>query len=127
MDATTYALHDPSAVASPALLFYPALIARNVARVVELAGGPDRLRPHVKTHKTREIVRLELDAGITKHKCATLAEAEMLADCGVPDVMLAYNLVGPNCQRMAQLVLAYPRCRFAVLVDDTGAARALSE
>ena len=67
--------------------------------MIDIAGGPQRLRPHVKTHKTREIARLELDAGITRHKCATIAEAEMLASCGVPDVLLAYNLVGPNCGR----------------------------
>src|SRR6266851_7925628 len=89
-----YALKDTSEIFTPALLFYKDLIRRNIARAVEIAGSPGRLRPHAKTHKTREIIRLELDAGITKHKCATLAEAEMLADCGVPDVLLAYNLVG---------------------------------
>src|SRR5437660_7630526 len=92
-----------------------------------MAGAPDRLRPHVKTHKARETVRMELDAGISKHKCATLAEAEMLAGCGVPDVLLAYNLVGPNCGRMARLVKTYPGCRFSVLADHPAAARALSE
>src|SRR5262249_992360 len=89
-----YVLHDASAVFSPALLFYKDLIRQNIALAVQMAGAPERLRPHVKTHKTREIVRMELDAGITRHKCATLAEAEMLAGCGVPDVLLAYNLVG---------------------------------
>src|SRR5262249_24899279 len=74
-----------------------------------------------------EIVRMELDAGITRHKCATLAEAEMLAGCGVPDVLLAYNLVGPNCGRMARLAKAYPDCRFAVLADHPAALPPLSE
>src|SRR5437764_13734928 len=96
---TPYTLHDDSAVPSPALRFYPELIRRNLARVLELAGGPARLRPHVKTHKTREIVQLELAAGITKHKCATIAEAELLADAGAADVLVAYPLVGPNCER----------------------------
>src|SRR6266545_1327948 len=109
-----YALSDTSSVYSPALLFYKDLIRRNLAVAVEIAGGPQRLRPHVKTHKTREIVYLELQASITKHKCATLAEAEMLASCGAPDVFLAYNLVGPNCERMARLVQTYPQTRFAV-------------
>src|SRR5690348_1017230 len=97
-----YPLRDPSAVLSPGLLFYKDLIRRNIARAVAIAGDPARLRPHVKTHKTREVTRMEMDAGITRHKCATLAEAEMLAGCGVPDVLLAYNLVGPNCPRMAR-------------------------
>jgi D-serine deaminase-like pyridoxal phosphate-dependent protein len=122
-----YAVHDPSAIYSPGLLFYKDIIRRNIARSLEIAGNPTRLRPHVKTHKTREIVRLELEAGITKHKCATVAEAEMLAACGVSDALLAYNLVGPNCGRMARLVRAFPGCRFSVLADDAAAARALSE
>jgi D-serine deaminase-like pyridoxal phosphate-dependent protein len=42
-------------------------------------------------------------------------------------VLLAYNLVGPNCQRMARLIQAYPHCRFSVLADHPAAARALSE
>jgi D-serine deaminase-like pyridoxal phosphate-dependent protein len=102
-------------------------IRQNIEQAITIAGTTSRLRPHVKTHKTREIVRLELDAGITKHKCATLAEAEMLAGCGVTDVLLAYNLVGPNCGRMARLARAYPGCRFAVLADDEKALPPLSE
>src|SRR5262245_41413452 len=122
-----YALRDTSAVFTPALLFYKDPIRRNIDLAVTMAGGPDRLRPHVKTHKTREIVRMKLDAGITKHKCATVAEAEMLAGCCVRDVLLAYNLVGPNCGRMARLARAYPDCRFSVLADHPDAARQLSE
>jgi D-serine deaminase-like pyridoxal phosphate-dependent protein len=113
-----YAIRDTSAIYSPGLLFYKDLIRRNIAHALTIAGSPSRLRPHVKTHKTRELVRLQLDADITKHKCATLAEAEMLASCDVPDVLLAYNLVGPNCSRMASLARAYPGCRFSVLADD---------
>ncbi len=124
---TQYAIRDTSAIYSPALIFYKELIGRNIEHAVTFAGTPSRLRPHVKTHKTREIVRLELDAGITKHKCATLAEAEMLAGCGVADVLLAYNLVGPNCRRMARLARAYPGCRFSVLADHHATLPPLSE
>jgi D-serine deaminase-like pyridoxal phosphate-dependent protein len=122
-----HTVHDTSAVFSPALLFYKDLIRQNIDRAIAMAGGPARLRPHVKTHKTREIVRMELEAGITKHKCATLAEAEMLAGCGVPDVFLSYNLVGPNCGRMARLVQTFPKTRFCVQADHPAAARALSD
>jgi D-serine deaminase-like pyridoxal phosphate-dependent protein len=121
-----YAIEDTSAIFSPALLFYKDLIRKNIARAVEMAGSPERLRPHVKTHKTREIVQLECQAGITKQKCATLAEAEMIAGCGVDDILLAYNLVGPNCQRMARLAAAFPRCRFSVLADHPLAVQELS-
>jgi D-serine deaminase-like pyridoxal phosphate-dependent protein len=122
-----YVVRNAFAVYSPALLFFKEIIQKNIGRALEIAGDPERLRPHVKTHKTREIVRLEMAAGISKHKCATLAEAEMLAGCGVRDVLLAYNLVGPNCARMARLVEAFPQCRFSVVADHAAAVRALSE
>jgi D-serine deaminase-like pyridoxal phosphate-dependent protein len=121
-----YAIADTSAIYSPALLFYKDLIRQNLVQAVALAGGPSRLRPHAKTHKTREVVRLALEAGVTKHKCATLAEAEMLAGCGALDVLLAYPLVGPNCGRMARLAKAYPKCQFSVTADHPAAVEALS-
>jgi D-serine deaminase-like pyridoxal phosphate-dependent protein len=69
---------------------------------------------------------MELDAGIGKHKAATIAEAEMIASCGAPDVLIAYPLVGPNCGRLARLIPAYPRCRFSVLADHPAGIMALS-
>src|SRR5581483_5566090 len=97
MSTTPYAIADTSSLPSPALLFFKDLIRQNLARTIELAGSPGRLRPHAKTHKTREILQLELAAGITKHKVATIAEAEMAAGCAAPDVFLSYPMVGPNC------------------------------
>jgi D-serine deaminase-like pyridoxal phosphate-dependent protein len=121
-----YKLRDPSQVFSPGLLFYKDLIARNIASLVSRVGSPDRLRPHVKTHKTREIARMELAAGIKKQKCATIAEAEMLAQCGIPDIMLAYPMVGPNCGRLARLVSKYPDAHFSTLVDHSDGLTQLS-
>lgn len=121
-----YALADLGSVLSPSLVFFPELIQKNIARVVEMAGAPERLRPHVKTHKTREIAQMLLAAGVTKHKCATIAEAEMLAGVGAPDVLIAYPLVGPNVQRLAQLVKKFPNTAFSSLIDHPESAKALS-
>jgi D-serine deaminase-like pyridoxal phosphate-dependent protein len=121
-----YTLVNPDSVPSPALLFYPALIRQNLRRAVEVAGGPDRLRPHVKTHKTREIVRVWLELGVRKHKCATLAEAEMLAECGASDLLIAYPLVGPNIHRLAEMCERFPATHFSTLADHPDAVRALS-
>jgi D-threonine aldolase len=111
---------------TPALVFFKQQIEQNIAEAVRMVGDPQRLRPHVKTHKTREIVRMELKAGVGKHKVATLAEAEMVASCDAPDVLLAYPVVGPNVGRLIQLMRAYPRCRFSVTMDNTEAVHALS-
>src|SRR5215471_7355898 len=118
-----YLIADTSSIFTPALIFYKDIIRRNIAQAIAVAGGVERLRPHVKTHKTREIIRMELDAGICKHKCATLAEAEMLAECGVTDVLLSYPMVGPNCHRLARLIEKFPRCSFSVIADHPDAVR----
>ncbi len=126
MDAC-YRLQDPGAVYSPALLFYKELILKNIKQAVSMAGSAARLRPHAKTHKTREIIQLELQAGISKHKCATIAEAEMLATAGASDIFLAYNMVGPNCTRVAELARRFPQVRFSVTADDPAALGDLSK
>ncbi|MBI3876182.1 MAG: D-TA family PLP-dependent enzyme [Verrucomicrobia bacterium] len=95
--------------------------------MIAIAGSPARLRPHMKTHKLPEVIRLQLDTGVTKFKCATIAEAEMVAQCGAPDVMLAYPPLGPNVRRLIQLARQYPRTRFSAIADDEGVLRKLSE
>jgi D-serine deaminase-like pyridoxal phosphate-dependent protein len=50
----------------------------------------------------------------------------MLAQTDVPDVLLAYNLVGPNCDRFARLIRKYPGTKFSTVVDHPVAAEALS-
>ena len=122
-----YPLSDVATVFSPSLVLYPELIRKNIARVIEMAGGPGRLRPHVKTHKTREIAAMLIEAGVTKHKCATIAEAEMLASANAPDVLIAYPLVGPNLGRLAALIRKYPGTTFSVLIDHPESTKALSD
>jgi len=121
-----YALKDPSELLSPSLLIYRDIVERNLQGMVELARGADRLRPHVKTHKMADIVQMAIAEGITKHKCATIAEAEMVAASGGTDVLLAYPIVGPNVKRFARLAFAYPETTFRAVVDDADAARHLS-
>jgi D-serine deaminase-like pyridoxal phosphate-dependent protein len=94
--------------------------------MVRVAGGVDRLRPHMKTNKLPEVIRMQMAQGILKYKCATIAEAEVAAACSVPDVLLAYQPVGPNVQRLIHLVNKFPSTRFSALVDDAGAVEALS-
>jgi D-serine deaminase-like pyridoxal phosphate-dependent protein len=120
------AISNISEVPSPALLIYPDRVEGNVRRMIATAGGVERLRPHMKTHKMPEMIRLQLASGIAKFKCATIAEAEMTAACGAKDVLLAYQPVGPNAVRTLQLVQQYPQTSFAALSDDEGALRHLS-
>src|SRR5439155_7209209 len=110
-----------------ALLVYPDRVAENLRRMIAIAGDVARLRPHMKTHKMPEMIRLQLARGITKFKCATIAEAEMTASCGAAEVLLAYQPVGPNVGRFIQLAQKFPRTKFCTIADDAGAIRALAK
>ena len=110
---------------SPALLIYPERIRHNIEKMVQIAGDPGRLRPHVKTHKMAEIIRMQQEAGIHKFKCATLAEAELLARCNAKDVLVAYPLTGPAPGRLLALQKKHPLTRFSCLVDHPDTLSAL--
>ncbi len=102
---------------TPALLFYPQRLAGNIKRMIQIAGAANRLRPHVKTYKCPEIVAMQREEGIQKFKCATLAEARMLAQANVEDILVAYPLVGPAQIKFLELCKQYPKIQFSVLID----------
>lgn len=113
-----YRLDNPGSVPSPALLIYPDRVAANIRRMLQIVDGRvERLRPHVKTHKMAEVMHLQIEAGITKYKAATIAEAELAAACGANDVLLAYQPVGPNIERLAKLRETFPQTSFAAIID----------
>src|SRR6187549_40767 len=118
MPTPWYAIQNADEVPSPSLLLYPDRVEENIRRMIALAGGVDRLRPHMKTSKIPEVVRMHLDQGITRYKVATIAEAEMAAAAGAPDVLLAYQPVGPNVKRFVHLVETFSGTRFSAVADD---------
>jgi len=112
---------------SPSLLVFADQVERNIDHMIAGAKDVDRLRPHCKTHKMADVVKILLSKGVTKHKAATVAEAEMLANAGATDVVLAYNPVGPNVGRVVQLKQKYPAVRLAVTADHPVPLQQLSE
>ena len=121
-----YVISNVDRIDSPALAFYPDRISGNIELAKRIIGDTNRLRPHVKTNKAAEVSRMLLDAGIRKFKCATIAEAEMLGHINAPDVLLAYQPVGPKISRLLDLIKAYPATHYSCLVDQAENARAIS-
>lgn len=121
-----YQLSNSNSIDSPALLLYKERIQQNINRAIEMIGDVQLLRPHVKTNKTTEVCAMMMAAGITKFKCATIAEAEMLAMLKANDVLLAYQPVGPKAARLLQLAQQYPHTSFSCVTDNADTARALS-
>jgi len=120
-----YEIKQPEMIDSPALLLYKDRVAANIETLIAQAKDVGRIRPHVKTHKMREVAEMHLVRGINKFKCATIAEAEMLADAGAADVLLAYQPVGPRAKRLIALAQGYPAVRLGCLLDHEKTAARL--
>ena len=126
-DESWYVVDNVHEVNSPSLLVYPDRIEKNIEKMIEIAGGSDKLRPHVKTHKMSEVVRLQLKHGINKFKCATIPEAEMVAGSGGKDILLAMQPVGPNISRFFRLIQEFPDIKISCIVDNEHIIRQLSQ
>lgn len=127
MEQTTwYQIDDIAQLDTPALVVYPDRVRANIAVLTSMIDDVSRLRPHIKTNKSREAAQLLLEAGIRKFKCATIAEAEMLAMVNAPDVLLAYQPNGTKIHRLLTLMKTYPSTQFSCLVDNLHTGRDLS-
>lgn len=122
MSESWYEINNINELDSPALVVFPARVKHNIQLAIDMIDDVSRLRPHIKTNKSPDVAKLMLKAGITKFKCATIAEAEMLAQANAPDVLLAYQPLGPKLDRFVSLVKKYPSTKFSCLTDNIAAA-----
>ena len=91
-----YELSYPDEIDSPALLIYKDRVAQNIQTMIDIAGDAKLLVPHIKTHKMAEIVKMQLKAGISRFKCATIAEAEMLSELPISLILFAWLQALPH-------------------------------
>ena len=122
-----YELNDPDEIDSPSLLIYKNRVSQNIQTMIGIAEDAKRLVPHIKTHKMTEIVKMQLDAGISQFKCATIAEAEMLSEAGARNILLAYQLNFTKAKRFISLIKKYAYVHFASLIDNIDSGKMLNE
>ena len=104
-------------VDTPSLLLDADALQANLQRMAGFfAHRPAKLRPHFKSHKCTRIARLQMQAGAVGITCAKLGEAEVLADAGVHELLIANQVVGPL--KVARLVELARRARPMVAVDN---------
>ncbi len=118
MNPQWFDIENVATLDSPSLLVFKDRAERNIKRMIERAHGVERLLPHVKTNKMPAVVDLMRQAGISRFKCATIAEAEMLAIAGAKYVVIAHQLVPPKTARLLALKRKYPDIFFASLLDN---------
>ena len=106
-------------IPTPALVVDVAAMMRNIQRMADFfAGGSCQIRPHFKAHKTPAIAKRQLAAGSCSGlTCATVGEAEVVAEEALTDdILIANQVVGPGkAARVAELA---KRLDMKVAVDS---------
>ncbi len=113
---------------TPALLVDRTRLLRNLAGMQELARRHGvRLRPHAKSHKCTALGRRQIAEGAVGLCTAKVSEAEVFAEAGFSDLLVAYPLVGAKADALAALAERFPEARFAAAADSREGVSALAE
>ena len=114
-----------SPIDTPALIVDEPTMRRNIAEMAAFAASVDvNLRPHIKTHKTPQITRLQLAAGAIGITCAKLGEAEVMVEqAEVEDVLIAYPVIGEF--KIGRLLNLMERARMIVALDNREVGEAI--
>ena len=102
---------------TPAVVIDLDRVERNIARLqaaCDAAGVANR--PHIKTHKIPEIAKMQRDAGASGITCQKIGEAEVMADGGHDDILIAYNILGE--EKLGRLGRLLARTKVTVAADN---------
>ena len=92
-------------------------VERNIARVQAACDGAGLAnRPHIKTHKSPFLAKMQIAAGARGITCQKLGEAEIMADAGIDDILISYNLIGD--EKMARLAALQAKANMTVAADN---------
>ena len=102
---------------TPAVVVDLDVVDRNIARI---QGMCDRAgvanRPHIKTHKSPVLARMQVEAGARGITCQKLGEAEVMAEAGLDDILISYNILGEH--KLGRLGRLLAGTRVTVAADN---------
>ncbi len=126
MTANPSILTPFAAVDTPALLLDASALKANIQRMAAyFIQRHCKLRPHFKSHKCTTIAKLQVEAGAVGITCAKLGEAEVVADAGIRNILIANQIVGPL--KIRRLIDLCRRADPMVAVDSADNVKMLSE
>jgi D-serine deaminase-like pyridoxal phosphate-dependent protein len=118
-----YTIHD---LDTPSLIVDLDVMEANLARLQDYCDQHGiGLRPHIKTHKIPALAHKQMDLGAVGLACQKLGEAEVMADAGLLNIMIPYNIVGQR--KLERLTALAQRAQITVAVDSMGVARPMAE
>ena len=92
-------------------------VERNIARIQAQCDAAEVAnRPHIKTHKSPMLAQMQVAAGAKGVTCQKIGEAEVMADGGIDDILISYNLLGE--EKMARLGALQAKANMTVAADN---------
>lgn len=105
------------AIDTPAAIVDLAVAEANLTRAQRYADANGfALRPHIKTHKLPRFARRQVELGAVGITCQKLGEAEVMADAGLDDILVTYNVIG--AAKLTRLAALHRRIRVSVCADS---------
>lgn len=102
---------------TPAMVVDLDIALRNIARAQAQANASGvRLRPHIKTHKSPFFALKQMEAGAVGITCQKVGEAEVMADAGLDDIFIPYNILG--AEKLQRLLALHKRITLSVTADS---------
>src|ERR1700749_4043940 len=101
-------------------------VERNIARVqkaCDAAGVANR--PHIKTHKNPTLAKMQIAAGAKGITCQKIGEAEVMAEAGIDNILISYNLLGE--EKMARLGALQAKAHMTVAADNPVVVASLTQ
>src|SRR5215510_10251832 len=103
---------------TPAVVIDLDRVEHNISRVQRLCDQAEVAnRPHIKTHKSPVLAQMQVAAGAKGITCQKIGEAEVMADAGIDDILISYNLIGE--EKMARLGALQAKANMTVAADNS--------
>ncbi len=110
---------------TPAVKIDLATVKANIASAQQIFDELGiAFRPHIKTHRIPAFAKKQLAAGACGITCQKIGEAEVMADSGIDDILITYNIVGE--EKLARLAALATRCDLSMTADNSTVVDGLS-
>lgn len=113
-------------IETPAFVISEARALANIAKFQAHCDAQGlQLRPHIKTHKSIRFARAQVSAGAVGINCQKIGEAEVMADGGLDDILITFNILGAS--KLRRLRTLAERVTLRVVADNETVIQGLSE
>ena len=109
---------------TPALLLDIDILEKNIKEIVDFANKYEvNYRPHIKTHKSINIAKKQIEQGAIGVTVATVGEAEVMSNGGIKDILVAYPIATKI--KLERILKIMDKSKVTITVDSITQAKLL--